>query len=172
MKRKLLILGVVILVIVNISALLTIFYNCRFKSIERPSGPPRSFDFLRHELALNDSQIVQLEAQRAAFDKQIDKFRLKLREKREALVEELRSDEPDSGRIDQLVEEIGELQTDLEKKAIRGILQGKAILTPEQREKLLRMFEHRLQGRGMIPAHRWPKGKGPHRDPFGPMEDR
>lgn len=172
MKKKLLILGVIILVIINISALITIFHNRRFRPPERPSGPPRSLDFLRHELALSDSQIAQLQAQRATFDKQIDEFRLKLQKKREALVEELRSDEPDSGRIDQLVEEIGELQIELEKKAIRGILQGKAILTPEQREKLLQMFEHRLQGRGMIPAHRWPKGKGPHRDPFGPEENR
>jgi len=169
MKRKLLILGVIILVIANISALVTIFHNCRLRSPERPYGPPRSFDFLRHELALSDSQIVKLRARRAAFEKQIGEFRLNLRKKREALVEELRSDEPDSGKIDQLVEEIGELQTELEKKAIRDILQGKTILTPEQREKLLRMFEHRLQGRGMIPSRRWPKGKDPHRDPFGTM---
>ncbi len=172
MKRKLLLLGVIILVIVNISALVTIFHNRLFRPPKRPYGPPCSLDFLRHELALSDSQITQLRAQRAAFDKQIDKFRLKLREKRKALLEELRSDEPDSGRIDQLIEEIGGLQIILEKEAIRGILQGKAILTPEQREKLLQMFEHRLQGRGMIPAHKWPKGKGPRKDPFGPKEDR
>ncbi len=169
MKRKLLILGVIILVIVNISALITIFHNYRLGPPKRLPGPPGSFDSLRHELALSDSQIVKLRARRAAFEKQIDEIRLILRKKREALVEELRSTEPDSGRIDQLVEEIGELQTELEKRAIRSILQGKEVLTPEQREKLLRMFEHRLQGRGMIPAHRWPKGKGPQRDPFGPM---
>jgi len=168
MKRKLLVLGIIILVIANISALATIVYNRCFKSEETyPSpGPRHSFAFLRRELSLTEDQMAQLEARRTSFEKQIVEIRIKLREKREALMEEIRAAVPDSTRIDQLVDEIGTLQLELEKQTIRHILQEKAILTPEQREKFFSMFEEHFHRRGMMPGRERMGKRGLRERPF------
>jgi Spy/CpxP family protein refolding chaperone len=163
MKRKLLVLGIIILVIANISALATIVFNRCFKSEETyPSpGPRHSFAFLRRELSLTEDQMTQLEAQRASFDKQIDRIKVKLREKRKALMDELRASAPDTARIDQLIDEIGTLQAEMQKQAIQHMLQEKAMLTPEQREKFFSMFEEYFHRRGMMPRPGRIRPRGP-----------
>lgn len=173
MKRKLFVLGIIILVIANISALVTIAYNRWFKSEETSISPGlrHSFVFLRQELSLTDDQMAQLQARRASFDKQIGEMRIKLREKREALLEEVRATVPDSARIDQLVDEIGMLQAELQKQAIRHILQEKAMLTPEQREKFLSMFEGHFYRRGMMPGPRRIRPRGRQGAPFDSGEE-
>jgi Spy/CpxP family protein refolding chaperone len=163
MKRKLLVLGIIILVIANISALVTIAYNRWFKSEEafRSASPRHSFAFLCGELSLTEDQMAQLQALRASFDNQIGEVRITLREKRAALMEELRRAAPDSTRINQLIDEIGTLQSELQKQAIRYMLQEKATLTPEQREKFFSMFEEHFHRRGMMPRPGRIRPRGP-----------
>ena len=161
MKRKVLVSVIVILAVVGLSTLTTVMYMRWFTHKEARFSPRRehSLVFLSRELGLSDAQIAEIEAQRNLFEKQIDSTRAELGEKRRAVMDELRAGKPDTVRIDQLVSDIGVLQSELEKKAIRHMLQEQAILTPEQRGKFLSMFDRRLGQRGEMP---WP----------GPMEQR
>jgi len=149
MKRKILVSAVVILAVVGLSMLTTTIYMRWFSREETRLSrrSPHSFELLRKELGLNDAQMAELEAQRNSFEKQSDSTRAELYEKRKALMEELKAGAPDTVRIDDLVSEIGMLQSDLEKKAIRHMLREQAILTPEQREKFSSMFHRHFQER-------------------------
>ncbi|KPJ59349.1 MAG: hypothetical protein AMJ46_11475 [Latescibacteria bacterium DG_63] len=169
MKRNLVILAIVVLVIINISALATIIHN-RWFGVPRPPVEPRHMHpvtFLREHLKLDESQIAEFQARRSSFESEIERVREDMEQKREALMEELRAESPDTLRIDQLVEEIGALQAQLQKRAIRHMLQEQSILTPEQREKFFSMFAKHLHKRGQMPW-RSPEGRrGPRSRPFG-----
>jgi Spy/CpxP family protein refolding chaperone len=161
MKRKVLVSVAVILAVVGLSTLTTIVYMRWFTHKEARFSPRRehSLVFLHKELGLSDAQIAEIEAQRNSFEKQIDSTQVVLGEKRRAVMDELRANTPDTLRIDQLVSEIGILQSELEMKVIRHMLREQAILTPAQREKFSSMFNRHFQERGERP---WP----------GPMEPR
>jgi len=149
MKRQVLVMVVVILAVISLSTLTTIMYMRWSGRGERhvPRRPSHSFELLRKELALSGVQIAEIEAQRNSFEKQSDSTQAELYEKRRALMEELKASAPDTVRIDQLISEIGVLQSYLEKKAIRHMLRERAILTPEQREKFSSMFQRHFQKR-------------------------
>ncbi|UCF78060.1 MAG: periplasmic heavy metal sensor [Candidatus Eiseniibacteriota bacterium] len=168
MKRKLLILALVVLTIINISALATILYN-RWSMPVRVPAERRHRDplvFFRERLELSESQINDLRARRDSFERETGESREMIREKRRRLMEALRSSQPDTLRIDQLVDEIIAVQAQLEKRVIRQMLQEQATLTPEQREKFLSLFDDHVRKRGFVPW-RSPKGRrGPHSDQF------
>jgi len=160
MKRKVLVSVVVILAVVSLSTLTTITYMRWFGHKEARSLPRRehSLVFLRKELGLNDAQIAEIEALRNSFEKQIDSTQVVLGEKRRAVMDELRANTPDTLRIDQLVSEIGVLQSELEMKVIRHMLREQAILTPGQREKFSSMFDRHFRQREEMP---WPGPREP-----------
>jgi Spy/CpxP family protein refolding chaperone len=51
----------------------------------------------------------------------------------------LSQDEPDEAAVMKQAETIGELETELQKHRLRSVLQIRALLTPEQREELVRI---------------------------------
>jgi Spy/CpxP family protein refolding chaperone len=159
MKRKVLVSVVVILAVVGLSTLTTIMYMRWFTHKQARFLPRRehSLVFLRRELGLSDAQIAEIEAQRNSFAKQIDSTQVELGQKRRAVMDELRANTPDTLRIDQLVSDIGVLQSELEKKVIRHMLQEQAILSPEQRQKFFSMADKHFQQREEMP---WPGPMG------------
>ena len=155
MKRKLITVAIVILVIINLSALVTLVYSHWFKSKEDflSPGSTNTFAIIQRELSLNDNQIVKMQALRILFKDDVNEVHVKLQDKRIALMDVLKTAAPDSARINQLVDEIGILQSELQRHAIRHILQEKAILTPKQREKFFTIFEDHICRRRMMPGH-------------------
>ncbi|MFH0777828.1 MAG: periplasmic heavy metal sensor [Candidatus Eisenbacteria bacterium] len=173
MKGKLLILVVVILAVVGLSMLTTMVYM-RWAGPQRahfPRRPAYPHQVLRRELGLNDIQIAEIRAQWDSFERQTESTRTQLNEKRRLLMEELRANAPDTVGVDRLVDEIGALQTALEKQVIRHMLREQSALTPEQREKFRSMFHRHFEQKEGMP---WPgpmDGRGRHSRPFKPMRD-
>jgi Spy/CpxP family protein refolding chaperone len=164
MKRTLTVI-LAVLVVIALSMLSTFAYehwlSPRHRRAPHPAGHP--FALLRGELALTSEQMTRLEAQQEAFENELRGQRAQMREKRMALMEALRADAPDTLAIDRLVEEIGALQTGLEKRMIRHMLQEQTILTPEQRQKLHSIFRKHFNEMGDGP---W---AGPGGGPMGEM---
>ena len=137
MKKTLAVI-LVVLAVIALSMLSTFAYE-RWLSPGRRHAPRHTghpFALLRGELALTSEQMTRLEAHQKKFEDALRGQRAQMRETRTALMESLRADAPDTLAIDRLVEEIGALQTGLEKRMIRHMLEEQTILTPEQRQKL------------------------------------
>jgi len=142
MKKRLLVLGLILLVVINVSALLTFAYNRWLRAPGRhlAANPASSDSFERH-LCLSGEQENCLRALRFSFDSEIGNAQAQIREKRRAIVEELKKESPDSVLIDKFIEEISRLQMEIQKKAVLNLLKEKEVLTPEQKATFFRMFE-------------------------------
>jgi len=160
MKTKLLIIFLVLLFIINITALATLSYHRWFKPLllsEAQWDQPESWQKLQTEISLTPHQSQTMQELRLSLEKEVESIRQQMSEKRHALLEEARNPSPDLNRIDSLIEEIGSLQTDIQKKSVRNLLKDKRLLTPGQQEKYFSLFEQHMQGEGW--RHRM-RGKG------------
>lgn len=142
MKKKLWTLGLILIIVINISAMVTFAYN---RWVREPGGPPTVSpalaDTFTRQLCLSGHQERCIRDFRFAFDAEIGKIQAQMQEKRRAMVEEMKRESPDSASIDKLIEEISVLQAEIQKKAVLNLLKEKEVLTPEQKETFFRMFE-------------------------------
>ena len=144
MKRKLVILGVILLVAINVSVLATIGYRWKCPSEGKICDRHVPCEYLCEQLSLSDSQKQKMEIFRKTFDEKTDKIRKDLRHKRNELVELLKESYLDRQKIDSLIKEIAFAQMELEKEVIDHILQEKEILTPEQQKKFIDLIKRCL----------------------------
>lgn len=148
MRKKWLILALVFSGMVNVAAIGTIgFHWWRVRSVDHrlhsfPPGEPMLRP-LHRLLSLTPDQVQKLEAQRRRISEEIRGIRQNLFESKTRLMELLRSPDPDSMAVEEILQEIASSQVALERKVIHNILRMKQALTPEQREKLLQMMERR-----------------------------
>lgn len=105
------------------------------------------------ELNLTPDQMDKLEGLRLDYQKANLAFRPKARDLREKVKEELLKTSPDKGKLDSYAAEIGKMQGEMAKQRHGHLLQIKAVLTPEQFEKLV--------------SHEW-RGDGPKGRKAGP----
>jgi Spy/CpxP family protein refolding chaperone len=156
MKKRFINYGIIFLIIINISALFTLAYNRWFRVPPAyvPSGSGEPLAAAQARLSLNDEQLQQMTTQRVAFEAEIEEIQIKMQEKRKALVEEMKSATPDSALIEKLIDEIGHLQAQVQKKAVGCLFKEKQLLTPDQQEKFFKMFEAHVCTRGL--GHRHP----------------
>lgn len=145
MKKKILILLVIILVVINVSAFVTLAYN-RFshKKCEMIADHTNSKIYLCRELDLNSEQIEQVKSIRSAFAQQVQHLTLPLQEKRSELVNLLASQRPDSSKIEAVADAIDSLQAELHREVIRHLLMEKEVLSQEQQKKFFALIGERL----------------------------
>ncbi len=145
MKKKLGRLALILLIVINVSALLTFTYN---RWVREPAGKPTARPVLTEaftrELCLNGHQEKCFKDFRFAFDAEISDIQARMREKRLALVEELKKRTPDGATLDKLIEEMSWLQAEVQKKAVLNLLKEKEVLTDEQKATFFRLFEDRV----------------------------
>ena len=145
MKKNLVILLLILLTVVNVAALATIAYHrfhykTHFPSIDRLG---KHMEFIKKELDLNEEQIKEFEAQREKLKIETEPILDSIRAQRKELMDEIAAEKPNVEKLDKLAEEIGALETTLKKKTTAHLLQGKAILTPEQQKKFFSLFKER-----------------------------
>ncbi|MGB7062935.1 MAG: periplasmic heavy metal sensor [Candidatus Zixiibacteriota bacterium] len=143
MKKNLIILFLIVLTIVNVTALVTIAYHHleskrRFRPMGRPDTP---MNFIKQELDLNEKQVKEFESQDKRFREETKPILDSLRAKREDLTNEIRAEEPNVEKLDKLAEEIGVLEVVLKKKTTMYLLKRKSFLTPEQQQKFFSLFK-------------------------------
>lgn len=142
MKKKYIIIGISLLIIINIVALITISYNkyCRFKDTcllkENRSGE----NFICRQLSLSDSQIVKLHSLNMQFKHHIRSVNASLHKKRIKLIELLSNTDPDRNEIDNVLHEISLIQSKLQKDAVLNILKEMENLTPLQKTEYIKII--------------------------------
>ncbi len=149
MKKNLLILFLIVLTVINVTALVTIAYHrFHFKRDFPLMGrsdirPERHMDFIKDELGLNEEQVKEFESRNKRFREETKAIHDSLRAKRWELMDEIAAEEPSAEKLDRLTEEIGTLEIALKKRTTAHLLEGKAILTPEQQKKFFSLFKER-----------------------------
>jgi Spy/CpxP family protein refolding chaperone len=111
-------------------------------------GPPpidRLLGEHAEELGLDAATLEQVEGIAAAAHEQEQPLRDALHGEREKLRALLDQDAPDEEAVMQQVESIGAAETELHKQRLRTMLAVRALLTPEQRQGLVRIFEERRE---------------------------
>ena len=127
----------------------------------RPPGPPPQrgvpFEHLIEELGLDDETLAQADAIIDASRTEEQSLRRKLREADRSMRALLEQEEPDEDAVMTQVGSIGGLRTALRKEQLRTMLRVRALLTPEQRVKLLeRLKERPRRGPGRRGRHGGP----------------
>lgn len=148
MKNKLPALGLVLLAVVNVTALATFAYHRWARPQEDArSLPPASPVCLERSLSLNGDQAKCLKDLRLSFGQEAEAVQARLVEKRKALVAEIKSETPDMAAVGRLIEDISGLQAEIQKMAVSHMIKEKQVLTPEQKEVFFRLFEDHVCGR-------------------------
>jgi Spy/CpxP family protein refolding chaperone len=125
---------------------------------ETRSHPRRGnrFDnYIKDKLNFNDSQFEQFLELREKSKKEQHAIVKKLAQKREEMMKELSSADPDTLKLKQTAKQIGNLHESLKNKTIQHFIQVKAICNASQKEKfneLIRRME-RQHDRGQGPKH-------------------
>jgi Spy/CpxP family protein refolding chaperone len=142
MKKKLWTLGLILLVVINVSALSTFAFNRWFRVPgELPAASPASADSFTKQLCLSGEQEKCIRDIRFSFDTEIGDVQARMQEKKLAIVEELKKETPDGASINKLIEDISRLQAEIQKKAVLNLLKEKEVLTDEQKANFFRIFE-------------------------------
>ena len=146
MRKKWLILGFSLLVIINVSALATMGYHrwCRYRTEcqYRKNRLEETTFYL--QIGLSDDQVERMKVCRHAFLSKADRISLDLREKRIELADLLFASEPDSERIQIALTQINGMQAELQKGVIAYLLDGKRLLTQEQQERFFSIIRNRI----------------------------
>lgn len=129
----------------------------------RRHGPPPIDRVLEHhaeELGLSEEVRAQVRAIADGVQDQENALRDALRAQRDALHELLEQDAPDPDAVMHQAELVGAAETELHKQRLRTLLAVRTLLTPEQRQQLVKIFEEK---RRHMRERRWggPPSDGP-----------
>ena len=127
-----------------------------------PPGPPFSDVLERHadELGLDADTVARIHAIAEKSREAEKPLADQLRSLHQAMREMLEADAPKLDDVMQQADRIGALETELRKARLSTMLEIRALLSPEQRQKLVQIFEARRQ--------HWRQHAGPPPPPGSP----
>jgi Spy/CpxP family protein refolding chaperone len=158
MKPKILTWIIILLLIMNVSAIVTMLYH---KSQEEKaeivsgnpvaaiqSGPTMKYSGrrFRDELGLTSDQMREFSRFNPIFRQKLRDLNIRLLRKRQEMIDELAVDKSDTTMLNSLSYSIGELHSELKKATYAYYLEFKRICTPEQKEKLNSIFNNMFEG--------------------------
>jgi Spy/CpxP family protein refolding chaperone len=166
-KKRLAFWGVALLVIMNISALATVWFQqhrppelSRRPESERPEPPQqRVRQFLKEELGLTEAQTAQFAEYQNRHFAHAREARDAIRNLKQELFHELSALAPDTVKAEKLAAAIGAKQSELEKMTFYHFLDLKRLCTPAQQTKLDALFGKLLRMLDSRPKP--PPGEGP-----------
>ena len=147
MKKKLIVFTIIFLFLINISALITILYKSG--SIEEPAAVDEQSvaSKLKQEFDLSETQAAEIGEIRSSFENELGNVGIEINEKQMELFNAIRSENPDTKSINELIDRISLLQAKLQKEAVKHIITEKGLLNPVQQERYFKRFFNRF-GRG------------------------
>ena len=148
-KNKILIWIIIILLAVNVSTVATIayhFYNHnKTERINRKRQiriPNKRFGrFMYQELNLTRPQRKQFQEFRHNYQHNAMMLTTEMREKRNEIFEELSKEDPDTIKLYQMSEDIGDFHKTLKYQTIKHYLNMKCVCNKQQQKKLLKIFK-------------------------------
>lgn len=145
----------VFLVLINLSALATYFLFIRKTTGESVTGNnAKNGITLKQELSLTPDQILKVTSINKTYNATGESIALAIKEKKADLLVELSKNSSDSNQIINLVDDIVKDQKKLQMANIKQFLDLKKVCTPEQTQKLSRIYselygcENNTKGRG------------------------
>ncbi|MBD3345849.1 MAG: periplasmic heavy metal sensor [Chitinivibrionales bacterium] len=148
MKTKTITFLLIILTAINITGFGFMIYHRFFT---RPSYH-RAPGLMRHgprglirDLELKPEQRQKIFMLRKKIHRETSDIRNSLRDSQKSLLGYVQKENPDTAAIDSILKTISRYQYALHRKAIYGMMKEKGILTPEQREKMMKRFERRIE---------------------------
>ncbi|MCX6286269.1 MAG: periplasmic heavy metal sensor [Bacteroidetes bacterium] len=132
----------ILMVLINISAFTSFFffYRANKANIADTMNCSGTCRFLNEKLALNAEQTAKVSEINKKFRDQTEPVVAEIKNTRTAMLDELSSVNPDTARLSQYTQKIGELQKSLQKAAIVQFQQLKQICTPDQCVKLSAIY--------------------------------
>lgn len=143
MKTKLLIILLVISLGINAGVIFAFGFRHWHAKRLRPEFRRERLQ-LQRSLDLSEEQNQLFEKYRKELNNQLSPLREKIRQKRRELLGLLKTEEIDEEKIDKLLSEIAELQSEIEKTVVRHSIQIRKILTPAQQKKFIGFLEQQL----------------------------
>lgn len=151
-KRRIIIIAIIVLIIINISALITIFYNNKIRSkqlakyneIQEQVEVNGMNDFFRNQLKLDDVQFDRFQDinhEHMLTSRDIAK---KMDDLRFDMLNEISKNDPDMLQLDHIAKKIGELHYELKLNTINHFIELKALCNDDQKEILQGMFMHMM----------------------------
>lgn len=162
MKSKLLIWIIILLLIMNVSATITILSHKKqenkteeiSKSLAANTKSGSSMQYsgrwFRDELRLSQEQMKEFAQFNPVFRQKVREINIGLAEKKQKMLNELTKEVNDTMLLDELSDSIGVLHAELKKVTYAYYLEFKRICTPEQQERLYTIFSNMFEGE--IPA--------------------
>lgn len=149
-KKRLIVLLITFLLIINVAAISTIIFHRYFipahvlqgNKFENPVG------YMRKTLNLDSKQEKVFRVLNSDYRKKSAETLEMLKMKRVEMLEELSLPEPNIDKLDEIADEIGVLHADLKKLTIKNFLKMKDNCTVEQQQKFKRMYRRMLMGKG------------------------
>ncbi|HAF28415.1 MAG TPA: hypothetical protein DCG75_05140 [Bacteroidales bacterium] len=172
-KKSLLIGSIILLIVINISALSTIYYKSKIlpkKNIELNKMKEEvhirgMHRFIKEQLNLSESQFIKFQEISNINMTNSQKIMSKLNDKRLEMINEIAKKNPNTEILDRIAHEIGDLHYELKKSTINHFLQLKDICNEEQQEDLQKLFMHMIhdQDTDHRMMDRGPREKGRNR---------
>jgi Spy/CpxP family protein refolding chaperone len=130
--------------------MLTIFFSTASRAAwwggkEKKHDPGKQ---IAQRLNLTATQQEQFKAAREKLAGENKPLFAKIKERSDKLRSEMEKDKPDLRAIEQNIKEINGWRTEIEIRRVKSLLELKASLTPEQRQKFQEMMRPRGFGRG------------------------
>jgi Spy/CpxP family protein refolding chaperone len=144
MKNSLLKFALAASLVLNLTVIATAGYNYyeHSRTWVTPLGKVMDKDrFLFEDLSLKPAQLNALKNKAVLFHREIDSRRLEIDEKRKGLIALLRLDDPDQKSIDEVIKDINDRQEVMQKMVTRHMLEIKASLDKDQRQKFFDLIE-------------------------------
>lgn len=176
-KKQLIIGTIVILIIINISALFTIILHNRterkhFSEEAFQDNNPRQQGmnyFLRNELNLNDDQYNSFQEINRTYFKKSRDIALELNSNRILMIEEIAKENPNLDKLDQIAKEIGNLHYELKTNTIDHFLELKSVCNDEQQIILQQFFLKLINDQDQ---EQFRRREGPGRERHGKKRNR
>lgn len=147
-KKNILIIAIIVLVIINISALATIFYNKRVAPIEKEEVKLQReriqqsgmYGYFKEALNLNDDQFVDFKNINQEYFYKTQEIGSLLNDSRHQLLIELSEENIDKNKIDSIARNIGTLHYELKLLTSEHFIELKNICNYDQQVMLEKMF--------------------------------
>lgn len=154
----------IMLTVVNIAAFGTLLYTRWSDTEQPPAKTEQRFEHMKRELALSQEQTAQLQVYRTTFHAELDSLSLQLVNKKKELTQALWQEQLDTARINIIVNDIGHVQNNAQKKVVAHLLTVKSMLNPDQQQKFYTIVLERFATELDQPMHRYRQDRdAPHK---------
>jgi len=159
---------VILLLLINIAAILTITYHVYFDKKQQQADAVTADPgkIITKELSLDQAQKKQYQNLQSVFNQESQPIVDQMAEARLGILEELSQPDSDPSKLDSLASIIGDLHYDLKRIMINHLLKVKTICDSSQQGQLKKLIRDMMQSEGAFKGmgrkfqHRHGKGPG------------